>query len=355
MHIIKARNVHEALPEAVSLMTREGQQQTSRNGDVFVLPQPVTTLYERPYERVLFWPERDANPFFHFYEALWMLGGRNDVASLTRFVKRMDMFSDDGIIFHGAYGHRWRRWFNHDQILEIINNLILDSTDRRQVLQIWDADYDLYIQKDKRDLPCNLVAHFQIRNEALDMTVFCRSNDIVWGTYGANAVHFSMLQEFMASAIGVNVGRYWHVSDNWHAYLDTFDKVKMLGNQRREPPDTGPENPYYWADIQAFPMVNGSADRWLSELTMFLDQEHKAMGYRDRFFRRVALPMMLTHNIYKSAEAGMERYPAALEAADDIYATDWKRACKEWIQRRWDIQKKRRELRTFKDETGLER
>ena len=73
MKVIRARNVHEALPEAVRYLALYGVEAESRNGKVLLAPEPVTTVYERPKERVLFWPQRDANPFFHFYEGLWML------------------------------------------------------------------------------------------------------------------------------------------------------------------------------------------------------------------------------------------------------------------------------------------
>ncbi len=80
MNVISVRNVHEALPEALRFLRQTGVPRDSRNGAVLQAPCPVTTVYRRPDERVLFWPERDANPFFHFMESLWMLAGRNDVA-----------------------------------------------------------------------------------------------------------------------------------------------------------------------------------------------------------------------------------------------------------------------------------
>src|SRR3989304_1089903 len=116
MQVLRVRNVHEALPLGIAMLEEFGSRGESRNGSVLVMDEPVTTVYERPRERVIFWNERDANPFFHFYEGLWMLGGRNDVKSLTRFVKRMESYSDDGKTFHGAYGYRWRNHFHFDQL-----------------------------------------------------------------------------------------------------------------------------------------------------------------------------------------------------------------------------------------------
>ena len=111
MKTIHARNVNEALVLGIQALAESGKAYPSRNGDMIEYPGPVTTTYLRPTERVLFEPLRDANPFLHFFESLWMLAGRDDVAYLTQFVKRFKEFSDDGKTFNGAYGHRWRSWF----------------------------------------------------------------------------------------------------------------------------------------------------------------------------------------------------------------------------------------------------
>lgn len=341
MRVIRARNVHEALPEAIDLLLREGREEQSRNGPVLVHPEPVTTVYERPRERVVLWPERDANPFFHLYEALWMLGGRNDVASLTRFVKRMSDFSDDGVTFHGAYGRRWRRSFGLDQLRYIAASLAADPSNRRQVLQMWNAPTDLIDQNAKRDVPCNLIAHLQIVFGALDMTVFCRSNDIIWGCYGANAVHFSVLQEYLATRIGVPVGKYWHISNNWHAYPATLEPVKVLADYRAQPPYDAfsRANPYN-GFVQPFPLCSTPPEDWYQELVMFLDMEGEAIGYRDPFFRFVALPMMAAHTTY-STLGTPERYEQALALCKGIKATDWQAACQGWIERRYETWKHR--------------
>ncbi|MHC4157178.1 MAG: thymidylate synthase [Planctomycetota bacterium] len=130
-----------------------------------------------------------------------MLAGRNDVEWLAYFNANIANYSDDGEKFHGAYGYRWRKHFEGDQLMDIARALKANHDCRRQVLQIWDACDDL--GRCSKDLPCNLTVHFQIGGTrirpVLNMTVFNRSNDVVWGAYGANAVHFSMLQEYMAN------------------------------------------------------------------------------------------------------------------------------------------------------------
>jgi len=86
----------------------------SRVGEVYEFPEAVATDYWKPWERVLFDPARNANPFFHIFESMWMLAGRNDVDWVAKFNPRMREFSDDGKIQHGAYGYRWRYAFDLD-------------------------------------------------------------------------------------------------------------------------------------------------------------------------------------------------------------------------------------------------
>ena len=99
---------------------------------------------------VLFNSARDCNPWFHLYESLWMLAGRNDVASIAYYAKNMANYSDDGKTLNGAYGFRWRHmvargqpWKGVDQLDILVNHLKADPTSRRAVLQMWNVEDDL--------------------------------------------------------------------------------------------------------------------------------------------------------------------------------------------------------------------
>lgn len=342
MNVLITRNVHQALPVALAVLRAQGEERDSRNGPVLQSPMPVTTQYDCPRERVLFWSDRDANPFFHFMESMWMLGGRDDLAFVEKFVKRMRQFSDDGLTLHGAYGKRWRDHFLSEPLenclkqggvwttdqLKVISQALRDNPQcRRQVLGMWDPDCDL--GREGKDVPCNLTATFQVNARgSLDMSVFCRSNDIIWGCYGANAVHFSYLLEYVALRAGFPVGTYWQISVNWHAYQDIMDRMKSLER-------AGEWCPYTDGEVEPFPLaVQGTdMDMWDEELEMFLDEGLNASGYQLPFFRRVALPLMQAHELYKECEAPA-KFDAARLALDDCLATDWKKAALEWLDRR---------------------
>lgn len=318
------RNVNQAFSEIFwKLKVLNLEPVPTRNGPAIVHPEMVTTVYTCPNERVLFHSGRDANPIFHLMESIWMLAGRNDVGFLKQFNQRMGDFSDDGRSFNAAYGHRWRKHFGHDQLEEIIKMLRRDPGTRQAVMQIWDHT-DLH--KKTKDKACNTQVIFDVRKDRLNMTVFNRSNDIWWGAYGANAVHFSFLQEFVASSIGRRVGVYRQVSNNFHLYTELYDAKKYLIN----PPDSAQYDYYSNGTLRPLPiMLNGEYKLFLAECEMFCAEPfNDKIHYANPFFEHVARPMAMISKVRKS-KVGDGRY-----YAQHIRAEDWRRAAFEWIDRR---------------------
>lgn len=334
MRIIQGRNVHDILPRALQLLDQEGVRRDSRNGPVLLGPS-VTTVYERPQERVLFHPSRDANPFFHLYECLWMLAGRSDVTGPARYASNMRNYSDDGDTLNGAYGHRWRRAFlvpnigSRDQLVSIARRLKENPDDRRCVLQMWSTTLDL--DNASKDVCCNLTATFQrgLRGE-LDLTVFCRSNDIVLGCYGANAVHFSFLLEYMALWIGCLVGTYTQISVNWHGYLDTLTKVKDI-----RPDKAGyVDNPYAGRRVIAVPLSSPieRMDATIHDLLHYADSNNFTEKYVESYstpWALMAARMLYAHQLYRA-----KQFDLALNALGTEWTADWLVAGREWLRRR---------------------
>lgn len=331
MRTLEAQNVNHALPKGLMLLHRHGEVRDSRNGQVRVSPVPVTTVYGLPQQRVIFDETRDANPFFHLFESLWMLSGRNDLAYVEQFAKNMRNYSDDGETMWGAYGWRWRSFFGFDQIAWAIKRLTENPDDRRVVVQMWDARADPYVaDSGGRDVPCNTQLQFQVSTRGqLDMMVFNRSNDIIWGAYGANAVHFSILQEYVASALGIPIGQYWQISCNYHAYEDLYQRLLPMA---REYVGGTVESrcPYREGEVEPWPLMTGTNSRtWNEDLMMFLD-EPGAIGSRHSFFRKVAKPMFMAHRAYRD-----DSPDTALEILHQMpLKNDWRRAAIEWVERR---------------------
>jgi hypothetical protein len=282
---IGARNVNDAfqLAHLHYLQFQQGQTPWAfhrnaehRNiaalGPVVQAVHPVLTVYDRPDECVLTHPTRNANPFFHLLEALWMLDGGNDVALPAYMVPRMRTYSDDGAVFWGAYGHRWREWFQHDQILTALDELERDPLSRRVIIGMWDPSVDPLQGPTAKDLPCNLMMKVEIDPvyHRVNGTVYNRSNDVIWGCYGANAVQFSILLQFIAGALRRQVGWLAQFSANWHVYEGTSN---LFGRISEHEQPYGNAHPQYITPLPLFSGMTGESRgaRFLAEVNRLLE------------------------------------------------------------------------------------
>lgn len=327
---IECANVNYALSFGLTHLLSKGVTSKSRNGDVIVAPRPVCTTYYNATHRVLFCPLRDANPYFHLMEALWMLAGRNDVAWPAYFAGNIKNYSDDGETLHGAYGHRWKKHFTMDQIEFLLEELKNPNT-RRAVLGMWDPDTDIEkALQGGKDVPCNTHAYFSINYGSLDMLVGCRSNDVIWGAYGANVVHFSILQEYVARMLNVAVGIYRQFSNNYHVYTD-----KYSSNQLSEMAKQSQQHNYYQvahgeATVQPFPLLQRTTRGvWMAHLREFLSNPLNDDLTVDPFFMQIARPMYRSWHVRKTKEGDGMKELMAMPANND-----WRRACERWITRR---------------------
>lgn len=365
IEVIRVRNVAEALPKGLRYLAQHGVAQDSRNGMALVAPGPVVTVYEEPWDCVLLAPLRDANPFFHLAEVIWMMAGRSDAAFLTPYVKDFDRFAEDDGEIHGAYGKRWREGFGFDQLEFIVEKLRDNPVTRQAVLQMWDATsfpneligYD-DLQGSFNDRPCNTHVYFRARKGALDMTVCCRSNDMIMGAYGANAVHFAFLHEYVSAAAGLSQGHYAQMSNDFHAYERDLQKLterrlKATGFYTemdiRNPSSVhnvlthlahGMERPTIPRTGGISPTVIKHPDTWLKECEALCAWvEGKLHAENPKFPSTLYESNPFLANTVALALSAHSCYRAGLVAtglgmADQISDPAWRAACTEWLQRR---------------------
>ncbi len=326
--VITARNVNSALSDGLWYLKVAGVSETTRVGKVIVAPGPVIVEYQKPCERVLFSAARDANPYFHFFEALFFLAGRNDLAFLLQFNSRFHEFSDDGVTLHGSYGYRWRHWKSRqvqDQLELLIGHLKRNPESRRAVLTMWNPELDL--DTEVKDAPCNTACYFDCRGGVLNMTVCNRSNDLLWGLAGANAVHFSVLLEYMAAHIGIPIGVYRQFSNNFHAYTE------MPGYPSIDPAVIGEDDRYVSGEVTPFPLVQDPTQFDL-EIYKFMSDPSGDTLFKEPFFDVVASPMYASWKQHK-----LKNRKEALANAKAIEASDWRIVTINWLQRRYEKNK----------------
>jgi hypothetical protein len=276
-----------------------------------------------------------------------MLGGRRDIAPMAYYAGNYAKQVQDGDSpnANGAYGYRWRAatydGSKHegsqldsgmavalDQLPIIIDQLKRKPDSRRVVLQMWTVEDDLLKIDSTKDCCCNTNAYFLINSGKLDMTVCNRSNDLVWGALGANVVHFSFLQEYLAANIGVPVGVYHQVTNNLHVYTapERWKPEAWLGDVTQD----------YYSNT---PRINGLAlaqdparfERELSEFNecCLAQPTLKKANFSESFLACVAVPAQLAFASHKE-----RNYKAALGYAHEILPDDWRIACVGWLNRR---------------------
>lgn len=304
--------------ELLWLMKSAGKGEDTRNGKVLALQGSAVLTLRNPIDRVITDPIRDANPFFHVMEFVWMMAGSNDIQWIAQFNKRMLEYSDDGKTQHAAYGHRWRGYFGYDQIKKAIQLLINNPEDRRVVVQMWDAEMDLGHKG--KDVPCNTQLMFRVADGKLNMTVTNRSNDLIWGAMGSNIVHFTMLQELVANACQLPLGNYCVFSNNLHMYMRVPRYDYYMGGAYAE------DNLYKTDELAHFPLLQPGLRAGESYKKFVEDCEALVEGEYGNF-----------HTLWMK-EVGYPIFKAWFDRGDPVIesigAPDWRIACAEWVNRR---------------------
>lgn len=202
---------------------------------------------------------RGASIFPQVAETLWMLYGLDNIDYLSRYLPRAADFSDDGKVWRAAYGPRLRQWPMYkweqpnpgktpspqdyarytntsiDQVANVIQLLKKDMDSRQAVMTIWNPALDWV---ESKDIPCNNWIQFLVRKlpntpegiyiPGLVMNVTVRSNDAMWGFSGINFFEWAILQQYIADAIGVEVGPINWFAGSFHLYEQHYERAKSI-------------------------------------------------------------------------------------------------------------------------------
>ena len=186
-----------------------------------------------PRHRLLFIPERKFSVMYMIAELLWYLSGSNQICWISNYASFWKQISDDGQTANSAYGSRIFK--PHPSIANtsftqweyVKAELSKDPSSRRAVMHIKTAEDSISAHL---DVPCTLSLQFFIRHDSLHMITHMRSSDLILGiVYDVPA--FTFLQELMAFELGLNLGKYTHVSNSLHIY-EKHDHIvdKILTN-----------------------------------------------------------------------------------------------------------------------------
>ncbi|MCB0748177.1 MAG: thymidylate synthase, partial [Ignavibacteriae bacterium] len=61
-------------------------------------------------------------------------------------------------------------------------------------------------------------------------TVYMRSNDFLWGASAVNIFNNTFIQEYFAHILKMQIGNYYHFSNNFHYYEEQRSTIEKLAN-----------------------------------------------------------------------------------------------------------------------------
>lgn len=161
-------------------------------------------------------PWRKWNPSYAEKEFEWYLSGDRNPAEVEKYAKLWTGMKDEFGFVNSNYGAWWKR---NNQLENAILLLKEDPQSRRAIIVHYSPDE---IQNYKKDTPCNVVLNFFIVGDELQMTIFARSIDLVYG-FCNDQYCFARLQLMVADALGLTVGTmHWFIT-NLHIYQKHWD------------------------------------------------------------------------------------------------------------------------------------
>ncbi|KAA6470288.1 thymidylate synthase [Bacillus cereus] len=215
MNYVIGENIDEIQVKIIKKILQEGKEVKPRG----MLNRELTGFSFRlnnPRARITYNLKRKFNLMFAVGELFWYLSGSNLCETITYYNKRYPNFSDDGEVLNGAYGYRiFTSSINGINQWKEVKDLLKRDPDTRQAIINIHMPRDLVVSS--KDIPCTCYLQFLIRDNKLDLIANMRSNDIIWGT-PYDVFSFTMMQELMATELGLDVGVYTHFAGSIHLY-----------------------------------------------------------------------------------------------------------------------------------------
>ena len=177
------------------------------------------------------------------------------------------------------------------------------------------------LREDKTGMPIPVNLHdtyttFQQNQEGrIDAFIACRNSDPM-----QDSIITSMVQEVLAHLADAEVGILRWISPNVHIDIDAAGDIceKMAAK-------CDLSSPYGTAEVAPHKMIDIPMNRWIREMDTFIKLQHRG-NYADLFFSNVVVPL------HQAGIAAKEKqFHLAMTQLDACFATDWKRACYNWV------------------------
>ncbi|MCU1410106.1 MAG: putative methyltransferase [Rhodoglobus sp.] len=168
-------------------------------------------------------------------ELAWYLAGSDETAFVARYISAYLKYDVGGRV-PSAYGPRLFGAGVDAQIANLVDLLRAHPSTRRAVAQVFDR-HDL--PASPVEVPCTCSIQFLLREGRLDAVVHMRSNDAYIGL-PHDIFAFTMIQELVANALGVDLGAYVHMVSSLHLYERNEEPARGFLGEGKQTQDAMP-------------------------------------------------------------------------------------------------------------------
>ena len=220
---------HELLQDILQEESEENQRTRTR---VSALPNRMIGYSIRNTLPLI--NSRKMFPVTAFAELCWTLSGEKKLNWLQQYTKMWDEFKNEDNEIEAAYGYRWRRMFGRDQLLQGIEALKNDPSDRQIFISAWDNSQDGLGNRWTSNVPCPACFCLNIIRNKVNLTLFIRSSDTIVGL-PYDMLMYSLLlivitHELRKAGLNVGYGRINAMLSHAHIYEPHFEIAKQLIN-----------------------------------------------------------------------------------------------------------------------------
>ena len=189
-----------------------------------------------------------------FVETLWMLSGSTNIHYLLKnnvhiwdgdgykffkkrfptinwskeqWIKHCTANEDEAGYMGNIYGYQWRHRDGIDQLKNVIEQIKKNPNSRYHIVEAWNPK-DVVESKGALP-PCHKQMQFFVRNvngdNYLDLTFYCRSQDIPLGT-PFNIAMYALILHLISLAVGMWPGTLTWIGGDIHIYENQIEAIK---------------------------------------------------------------------------------------------------------------------------------
>lgn len=164
-------------------------------------------------------------------ETAWQFMGTQDPTFILKHAPKLwSKFVEDGEL-KTAYGYRWRKAFGRDQLMQAVDCLENDPTNRQLWVQAWDPTNDGLGGPQPKNIPCPIGFSVSRFRDDVHMSVFVRSSDVFVGL-PYDVMAYTLTLDAIAATVGCRPGTLHFTLAHPHLYEPHWNMVRacILGD-----------------------------------------------------------------------------------------------------------------------------